>query len=42
MHCKRMGTTEKDLTKTEKISLNPFTPEPPITTRADPGPFYPL
>ena len=22
--------------------LNPFTPEPPVTARADPGPFYPL
>ena len=22
--------------------LNPFAPEPPVTTRADPGPFYPL
>ena len=24
------------------ISLNPFAPEPPVTARADPGPFYPL
>ena len=23
-------------------SINPFAPEPPITARADPGPFYPL
>ena len=22
--------------------VNPFAPEPPITARADPGPFYPL
>ena len=22
--------------------LNPFTPEPPVTARADPGPFFPL
>ena len=22
--------------------LNPFAPEPPVTARADPGPFYPL
>ena len=22
--------------------INPFAPEPPVTTRADPGPFYPL
>ena len=25
-----------------KIWLNPFAPEPPVTARADPGPFYPL
>ena len=23
-------------------SFNPFAPEPPVTGRADPGPFYPL
>ena len=23
-------------------ALNPFAPEPPVTARADPGPFYPL
>ena len=23
-------------------SFNPFAPEPPVTARADPGPFYPL
>ena len=23
-------------------SINPFAPEPPVTARADPGPFYPL
>ena len=23
-------------------SINPFAPEPPVTSRADPGPFYPL
>ena len=23
-------------------TINPFAPEPPVTTRADPGPFYPL
>ena len=22
--------------------LNPFAPEPPVTARSDPGPFYPL
>ena len=22
--------------------VNPFAPEPPVTARADPGPFYPL
>ena len=22
--------------------LNPFAPEPPVTAREDPGPFYPL
>ena len=22
--------------------INPFAPEPPVTARADPGPFYPL
>ena len=25
-----------------KSVLNPFAPEPPVTARADPGPFYPL
>ena len=24
------------------VSFNPFAPEPPVTARADPGPFYPL
>ena len=24
------------------LQFNPFAPEPPITARADPGPFYPL
>ena len=24
------------------IIINPFTPEPPVTACADPGPFYPL
>ena len=24
------------------IAINPFAPEPPVTARADPGPFYPL
>ena len=24
------------------ILFNPFAPEPPVTARADPGPFYPL
>ena len=24
------------------ININPFAPEPPVTARADPGPFYPL
>ena len=24
------------------IYFNPFAPEPPVTARADPGPFYPL
>ena len=23
-------------------TFNPFAPEPPVTTRAYPGPFYPL
>ena len=23
------------------VVLNPFAPEPPVTARADPGPFYP-
>ena len=23
-------------------NINPFAPEPPVTARADPGPFYPL
>ena len=26
----------------EMYRLNPFAPEPPVTARADPGPFYPL
>ena len=25
-----------------KSLLNPFAPEPPVTARADAGPFYPL
>ena len=25
-----------------EYNLNPFAPEPPVTARADPGPFYPL
>ena len=25
-----------------KYLINPFAPEPPVTARADPGPFYPL
>ena len=25
-----------------QIWINPFAPEPPVTTRVDPGPFYPL
>ena len=24
------------------VRINPFAPEPPVTARADPGPFYPL
>ena len=24
------------------VLINPFAPEPPVTARADPGPFYPL
>ena len=30
---------------TEELSQNtfdPFAPEPPVTARVDPGPFYPL
>ena len=27
---------------TTNASFNPFAPEPPVTARADPGPFYPL
>ena len=26
----------------EKYYFNPFAPEPSVTARADPGPFYPL
>ena len=26
----------------EMYRLNPFAPEPPVTARTDPGPFYPL
>ena len=25
-----------------QIWINPFAPEPPVTARVDPGPFYPL
>ena len=25
-----------------ELRVNPFVPEPPVTARADPGPFYPL
>ena len=25
-----------------QLAINPFAPEPPVTARADPGPFYPL
>ena len=25
-----------------QLHINPFAPEPPVTARADPGPFYPL
>ena len=24
------------------LDINPFAPEPPVTARADPDPFYPL
>ena len=27
---------------TSVVVINPFAPEPPVTARADPGPFYPL
>ena len=27
---------------TYENTINPFAPEPPVTARADPGPFYPL
>ena len=30
---KKLGTSH---------DVNPFAPEPPVTARADPGPFYPL
>ena len=30
------------LVETTNFKLNPFAPEPPVTARADPGPFYPL
>ena len=29
-------------TDKNNFNLNPFAPEPPVTARADPGPFYPL
>ena len=28
--------------KINHLNINPFAPEPPVTARADPGPFYPL
>ena len=27
---------------TDREGINPFAPEPPVTARADPCPFYPL
>ena len=33
-------TPHKEVFK--KLHFNPFAPEPPVTARADPGPFYPL
>ena len=36
--------TAKNLTSfgSYELNINPFAPEPPVTARADPGPFYPL
>ena len=33
---------QPSLWKPVNFKLNPFAPEPPVTARADPGPFYPL
>ena len=30
------------LAKLLSLIINPFAPEPPVTARADPGPFFPL
>ena len=31
-----------DIHQIKSDQFNPFAPEPPLTARADPGPFYPL
>ena len=36
--CLKLGT----IFGLHTVPLNPFAPEPPVTARADPGPFYPL
>ena len=37
-----LGSDKSLFVITIKDSFNPFAPEPPVTARADPGPFYPL
>ena len=34
--------TKMKIWSTAKMFFNPFAPEPPVTARADPRPFYPL
>ena len=36
------GTTSVIILGKLCLDINPFAPEPPVTARADPGPFYPL
>ena len=36
------GTKQGTTTLISRNWFNPFAPEPPVTARADPGPFYPL
>ena len=41
-HIKKDGQVFLIVKTMKNYELNPFTPEPPVTARADPRPFYPL